>query len=330
MKSKNKRLIAYSASAVCLLQIHSEVNAQAVYVDIDPDTILSEHYDMFILDVDGDGHNDFDFYNLSYMHYAESSGDHNHFRQRIFAGVRYFGDTEFNGIVGSIGLDWSYSAGTYNIYFVSNLPPAYLVSQEVEFNPWVVQIMAWRDYVPGVLSTGDTLFDAATEQRGQWLDDVEDRYMGIKFRAGDDSTHYGWLRCTVKDDGSSGFQLIIKDYVYELTPNAPIVAGDTIGGLPAPEDTTSTDTTIIDTTVLIANQKNARFSIYSFGKTIYINAQSVEQSYQITVCDLQGKKITKKVSNLKHTELVMDVPPGIYMVRIIDEKNTLNKKVYLE
>lgn len=325
MKTQNKKLMAYSASAVCLLQIHSDVNAQAVYVDIDPDTILSEHYDMFILDIDGDGHNDFDFYNLSYMHYGISSGDWNRIKQRIFAGVRYFGDIDNNAIVGFTHLSYEPGGGGFfTAYSVSNLEGGFLVGQDASFNPWVAQIMDRRDFWPGILSTGDTLLLGSVDY-GEWIHDVEDGYLGVKFRAGDDSTHYGWIRCTVKDDGPAGFQLIIKDYAYELKANAPIMAGDTIGGLPAPEDTT-----IIDTTVLIANQQDIPFSIYSFGKTIYINTSSVEQSYRIVVCDLQGKKITNRVSNLKHNEIVVDVPPGIYILQIIDEKNTLNKKVYLE
>ncbi|MBK9454600.1 MAG: LysM peptidoglycan-binding domain-containing protein [Bacteroidetes bacterium] len=36
---------------------------------------------------------------------------------------------------------------------------------------------------------------------------------------------YGWIRCSVIDSGRT---LIIHDYAYELQPNYPIIAGDTV------------------------------------------------------------------------------------------------------
>lgn len=301
-------------------------------MDINPDTILNDHYEMYIVDIDADGHNDFDFYNLSYMHYGfYASGDHNEFRQRIIAGVRFFGDMEFNGIVGTFDTRWA-PYDFYYQYFVSELSDGMMINNEIHFNPWVAQVMAWRDYLPGILSTGDTLFLGAFEN-GQWIDDVEDKYMGIKFRAGDDSIHYGWIRCSVKDDGKAGFQLIIKDYAYELTPNAPILASDTIGGLPVPVVLIQDEAIPIGEVIItgINSQNFEAISIYSFGKTIFIQlSDGLGNQSQAKILELQGRLLISKSIHSDYTEITVDIPEGIYVVNIQTGEGSATCKVFID
>jgi len=57
----------------------------------------------------------------------------------------------------------------------------------------------------------------------QWCG-VTDKYLGLEFHIGG-VVHYGWARLDVPLD-SSGW--VIKDYAYNSTPDAPILAGQTM------------------------------------------------------------------------------------------------------
>ena len=63
---------AYAASAISFLTIHQEAEAQVVYVDIDPDIVLSEGGQAAELDLDQNGTVDFWFHNNSFTFYSAS------------------------------------------------------------------------------------------------------------------------------------------------------------------------------------------------------------------------------------------------------------------
>jgi hypothetical protein len=67
---------------------------------------------------------------------------------------------------------------------------------------------------------------------GPWID-AQNKFLGLRFVFPDGSTHYGWARMSVGYQGN-GFDPVIHDWAYENTPDMPILAGDTIGGGPAP------------------------------------------------------------------------------------------------
>jgi hypothetical protein len=65
---------------------------------------------------------------------------------------------------------------------------------------------------------------------GLWLN-VPDRYLGLQFRAPDNSIHYGWAKVTTADyvDQQGHFHsvTILTGYAYETVPGEPILAGQT-------------------------------------------------------------------------------------------------------
>ncbi|MBK7503561.1 MAG: hypothetical protein IPI52_00065 [Bacteroidetes bacterium] len=58
-------LLQYSTAAVALLGV-TAASSQVVYTDIDPDVVLDEPDEMFGIDLDDDGLNDFNFFNESF------------------------------------------------------------------------------------------------------------------------------------------------------------------------------------------------------------------------------------------------------------------------
>ncbi|MBK9556443.1 MAG: hypothetical protein IPO47_11535 [Bacteroidetes bacterium] len=87
-------LLQYSTAAVSLLGVTS-ASSQVVYTDIDPDVVLDEPDEIFGIDLDDDGLNDFNFFNESFTTYIPYAGALIH---AIFVGAF---DTMQNGIVGS-------------------------------------------------------------------------------------------------------------------------------------------------------------------------------------------------------------------------------------
>lgn len=88
---------------------------------------------------------------------------------------------------------------------------------------------------------------------GNWAN-ITDGYLGLRFQVGG-QTHYGWCRMDVNASGSSW---VIKDYAYESTPGASILAGD-IGGPATPADS-ALNVMAID----IANNNDANDIQFSF------------------------------------------------------------------
>ena len=56
----------YSGMAGVLLLMHSDLSAQAIYTDIDPDIVLQFDDETTGVDMDNDGDFDFAFFKLSY------------------------------------------------------------------------------------------------------------------------------------------------------------------------------------------------------------------------------------------------------------------------
>jgi hypothetical protein len=81
------------------------------------------------------------------------------------------------------------------------------------------------------IATVSTMSHATTftVMSGPWAY-AQNKFLGLRFVFPDGSTHYGWARMSVVSFDS----VIVHDWAYEDTPDKPILAGDTIGGGPAP------------------------------------------------------------------------------------------------
>ncbi len=92
------------------------------------------------------------------------------------------------------------------------------------------RVMA-RSFITTV--TGTSFASTFTAMSGPWAY-AQNKFLGLRFLFPDGSTHYGWARASVAFHYTSGLTATIHDWAYEDTPDKPILAGDTIGGGPAP------------------------------------------------------------------------------------------------
>jgi hypothetical protein len=105
---------------------------------------------------------------------------------------------------------------------------------------------------PG-LATGNSVNSpgAPPVWTGRWANGgkgLKNRYLGVRFKAGDGHFHYGWARITVIIENPKINDIntvLLTGYAYETIPNQPIVAGDTKGtdGIPEAPDAALTTPT---------------------------------------------------------------------------------------
>jgi hypothetical protein len=63
---------------------------------------------------------------------------------------------------------------------------------------------------------------------GPW-NNVNNRYLGLKFRVDNRPTQYGWARLNVSCSSRKGVSAVLTGYAYETIPNKTIVTGKTEG-----------------------------------------------------------------------------------------------------
>lgn len=297
-------LLQYSVLGTGFTFHNYEISAQAFYRNIDPDIVLDNDFESAGLDMDENGIYDFAFLQVSYTWYTTWPISGYVFRQRIWCGP--YG-TPANAIVGNDPFI------IYDVSFPYALSLGDTIHEDLKFYNWGFQPMAYR--------TVNEL--GGQNEGGYWYPEIHNHFLGVRFIdvAGDD--HYGWIRCSVLDTGRV---LVIKDYAYELTPYAPILAGDTIGGIPVDTADTIEDTTLITETILAQG-----ISLYNFNHTIYIHTtQEFGNNLTITVYDLTGKMIRREESELQYTEVAVDAADGMYIVEVTSEKSKYRKKVFFE
>lgn len=293
-------LQAYAASAISFLTLHQEVGSQVVYVDIDPDIVLSEGGQVAELDLDQNGTIDFWFHNNSFTFFSESFSSY-----RLMQNILVGPEIEANFIAGETGEYGTAYGGVYIRYYPFALSEGIKIDTTLNFYNYELQVMALRSFrSDGDFNIGDYAF---------WYNDnVEEttnHYLAFYFNSGEIENSYGWIRCDVKDEGRI---LIIKDYAYETTPDYPIIAGDTLHFVE-----------IIDSLPLNP------VTIYSFNETLYINLKdSVETS--ITVTSLAGQNIISfKTTELQNTVAMTNFAHGIYIVTAQYKDNIYCTKIMI-
>ena len=193
-ESASKKLAAYSAMAATM--VATQADAQTiVYEDIDDVTI--EIGDIVLVDVNGDGYDDFLFQATSSTGGVWSFG-------RVFGNVpSYSVGAVSNKVMGYSGAILPYG---------SALDAGALVSASADF-------LGDSSSNPGNVAFLNSIYSGATY--GQFAD-VTDKYLGFSFDV-DGNTHYGWMRL----DGTVGpVTLTIKDLAYNSTAGESIETGD--------------------------------------------------------------------------------------------------------
>ncbi len=285
------KIVGYSSAALAYIHLNSNLKAEVVYVNIDPDIILDESPEGAWLDIDGNGTDDFGFLNSSFTFYSFSFGTYRT-RQDILAGPYI----PSNAIAGSI--KEIYGVGLR--YYPNAINNSNLIDEGLEWQINGQQILAIRTYFMEVYQ-----FDG-----GNWYPQMIDHYLGIRFVDDFGMDHYGWIRCSVRNEGRL---LEIKDFAYEVEPDKPIRAGDTVSF----QD--------------IDESNNLQALVYSYGSSIYIDIDKRStEKYEIRVLDISGKLIKNEFSYLEKMQITLNNSRGIYLVEIISGNQKLVKELIVE
>ena len=290
-------LLQYSTAAVALLGV-TAASSQVVYTDIDPDVVLDEPDEMFGIDLDDDGLNDFNFFNESFtttVFYGDLANV-----KALFVGAF---DTMLNGIAGSTG--FLSGGGGYTYYRPYIIQDGEIIGGAFNFYNNNYQTLA--------MEIDEFSSPFPPTHNGNWYyfygGEVIEKFLGISFTDEDNIKRYGWIRCSVIDSGRT---LIIHDYAYELQPDYPIIAGDTVSY------------------VAIKGQLSLFATVYSFNTAVYINLQ-IQTPTQLTIVDLNGQTILAKT--LYHQVEIVEMnyfPKGIYLVTLKEGEKLLTAKVAIE
>ena len=300
MKVENleSKFINYSLLSGAFLLLNQRSEAQVVYTDVNPDTIFDAAGEGAYFDIDINGTYDYAVVNNSFTFY------HVYFsstwsRQDILAGP--FLST--NSIAGK-SINYSTDYGGFLWYFPFALNSNSIISDKLEWHNSGIQILAIRDYFNSGENTRPCFY---CEWYGPDLPDIIDHYIGIKFIGNDEEMHFGWIRCDVKDEGRT---LIVKDYAYEMQPNYPIVAGDTVSY------------------VEINNYENTLDAVvYNFDKKLYVQTSLYTNTF-LSIYDATGRIVFK--SQLGSNSEIIDIaqfPDGIYIVTLRQNEKVYSRKI---
>jgi hypothetical protein len=203
-KYQLKQLANYSAMAGAFILLNENADAQIIYHDIEPDTVLSEDDEIYYLDMDMDGEFNFYLYKQSFSAITEYG-----IATAVTIGI--VGYSANDDIAASYGLTSLNSTHTTSFFAPYAFYEGESINNALEFHGGSDMAHLQDSYDAG-------------GGWGNWFPDTEDKYLGVRFKGVDEEIHYGWIRCSVVDD----YVLIIKDYAYNATPDAPIIAGATL------------------------------------------------------------------------------------------------------
>ncbi len=182
---------------ICLLSIHVS-NAQIIYTDVIPDTIVSVTNSMYHLDLNNDGITDFD---ITYTYGQELSMHCDVLSQTLIS-------------IASLDSNAVLSDST-------NLPLALTCPASIDSNAVGWSYMTPLDlynYTEYCYGSDITVWQTGYSITGSFgLDSC--KYVGLKFHFGGEN-YFGWVQLF-----HTGSTLIVKDYAYNSSPNQPILAG---------------------------------------------------------------------------------------------------------
>lgn len=268
----NKKLKSYSALAGSIALISSQADAQIIYTDINPDSTTNIGGNFYNLDLDNGGVFDYTI--------RLNIGTYSSYTSQQIA----ITPTGSNGIAGD-----TIGAYVYPTAFNSGDT----IKSTLQFNFTSSQSMA--SYFGSGYSYGNFL--------GQ-----TDKFVGLVFNIGP-TLHYGWARFDV-DATASLFT--IKDYAYNATPDAYILAGEMPLGI--------TDNPLTSSTSVYSSEKNI---------VIKILTGSIIQA-DVKITNALGQEIS--TVSLNALETIIDLSKektGIYFVTISQGNIVYSKKVYI-
>ncbi len=135
--------------------------------------------------------------------------------------------------------------------------------------------------------------------------DVTDGYIGLRFTVGG-NVHYGWVRLDTNADSS----FTIKDYAFNATPGASILAG---------QQTLSIEDAAINSIRVVALNKS-------------IGLYNLPSQTNYRLFDMSGKQVLNGSSNQNvHTIEAASVADGVFILEVedVNTKAVIRKKLVL-
>lgn len=296
MKSLN--LSAYAAFSSYFLTSHL-VEAQVVYVDLDPDIVIDAPGVDIPFDFDGNSIYDFSFLHSSFTFY---SAPYNSYKKRVDLLAKPL--STFNAIAASSHYHGTFSGGAWWYY------PYALI-----YNSLINGLDAWKTNHQQILALitidsedGDVHYTPYANWFNSTIEQTIDHYLGIRFLDSENLTHYGWIRCDVVD---SGTVLIIKDYAYNNTPEHGVYAGSLISSISEP---------------LALN-----VNIYTYNNVLYALLNSAEEEFELYLYDLKGSIIMTETIKSDYSSFDLQaINSGVYLVEIKNQIHTYSKKILIQ
>lgn len=249
-KGIQSKLNAYAAAAGTMA-LAGAADAQVVYTDINPDTIVHDTVG-YVLDFDNNGVPEL---RIETDMYVGSSATVN------FAQVTVLGSPN-NAVIGSL------------YYATYPFPTAMNTGDSIA--------QSNANWQPATFNNGIQYLGVVTSSAtyANWIG-VNDKYLGVRFQIGA-NTHYGWVRLSV----SSGVDtIIVKDYAYQVLPGVGITAGLQVG---IPTVAENNNITIFSSanTIVIRNTEAEKGGIVritnTLGQTVS-ESQISEENMRITL-----------------------------------------------
>ncbi len=257
------------------------VNGQIVYTDINPDVVITNVGDSLGIDFDADGAFDYTIRRFDWSGNPANTT------------VIGRGDLIGNGAMGTMGTTVPYlSALALNATIGSA-------------GPW--QIQDGNPFDLGATQQNKQTF-ASTYSGGFYgnFGDNAEHYVGIIFQLGGGTNfHYGWIR--VSDIPAAGSTITIKDYAYNSTADAQILAGQITVGV---------------------EEGTLEGNIFAFDRQL--NVQLADANGTVTVYNAVGQVVLSQEINNANTVIGMSsFDSGIYNVVVESNGMIMQKKVSL-
>ncbi|HRF75467.1 MAG TPA: T9SS type A sorting domain-containing protein [Chitinophagales bacterium] len=293
MRPDKLNITTYATLAAMFLHQENS-SAEVIYTDIEPDILIHNPGQIFILDINDDGIADFNFL-FSTTHFAYFT---------YFGGINFY---QLNAILALPQNDNAIAAftGSGGAYVYP-----YVIDEGISIGPVTgnfsdksIQTMAYQFY-----AIIQSYFYYPIYIAGDWVFGETKKYVGLQLHA-NDSIYYGWLRLDVATNNRS---FTVRDFAFETVAETAI-------------------STFIPVAI---NQISPTYNcdIYANANTIYINLHSTNNKNAIaTIYNLEGRKIlSKEINNGTNSISIENVPAGMYIVNVNCEDQIKSETILLQ
>lgn len=299
MAEKTTNLKKYTAVAGAVIA-SSSVNAQIVYTDI-TDVTLDKNATPYQLDFDGDLTADL----VLQVGYINNSGTATTsgitFTYTLDASYAAVGVNAGGGVLG-VNSTTSSGGTSFNVSALNNgdaIGAAGLFGGTGSSGALLAAEGAFN--VPAFSFTSPVAI-------GNFLG-VTDKFLGAKFTIGA-TTHYGWVRLDVSDGSVGLLTMTIKDYAYNGTADADILAGQMAGLQDVAVDNKVTIKTLLD--------------------EAFINVTPDLIGGEMVIVNMAGQEVKSQLIGDVNSKITYDgLETGIYTLVARFESGSVNKKIYV-